>query len=70
MIPIANRFLINEEISHWSKNSISNVLGQRQLNKTGRPDPTATEKVENVRAAQSNVPPPKPVNLGMKPFKR
>lgn len=68
MVPINNRFLINEIVPMWSRRSIGNTI--RQTIKTVRPNPTATEKVKNIEAAQNNIPSPKPVNLGMKPFRR
>ena len=67
MISLADKFLIDEGFFSWTRNSISNVLGRRQLNKTaGRPE-TATEKVGQLKAEQKPVPTPKePVKLGFK----
>jgi len=72
MIPVAKLFLLDEGILDWMKNSISNVLGRRQLNKAARPAVTATEKVGKVRAAQENIPlpaPKVPVKMGMEGIK-
>ena len=70
MLSIAKLFLINEIgpiQPTWTKSSTMNTRGQGFQIRTGRPDPTATVEVEKNRNALRNVPPPKPVNLGMKP---
>jgi hypothetical protein len=67
MIPIAKLFLINELVPMWPRMSVGNTAGPAI--QTGRVVPTATEKIEKTRAAQRNVVPIKPVDLGMKPFK-
>jgi hypothetical protein len=70
MISIARLFLIDEIgpiLGPPFRNSIGSTVGQPV--QTGRVNPTATEKVENIRMRQRSVPTPKSVDLGMKPFK-
>jgi len=47
MISIIDKFLINESIFHWARNSITNILGKRQLNRLGRGQLTSDDKIEN-----------------------
>ncbi len=70
MISIRDKFLINEGILSWMRNSISNVLGRRQMNKLGKPNETAAEEIAKIRVVQNKIPKPKAVNLGMKPFRK
>lgn len=73
MIPIGYKLLINEGFLDWAKNSISNVLGKRMLNKPLRSQITSNEKIQNTEAIQQRLTPKpaprEPVNLGFKKFK-
>lgn len=70
MIPIADKFLINEGIFSWAKTSISNLLGKRAFNKPVKTQLTANDKIENSEKLQKRLTPkpirPEPVKLGFK----
>jgi len=57
MISIIDKFLINESIFHWARNSITNILGKRQLNRLGRGQLTSDDKIENSEKIQRRLTP-------------
>jgi len=57
MIPVADKFLIHEGVFNWARNSISNLLGRRALNKQVRPQLTANDKIENSDRIQRRLTP-------------
>jgi len=74
MIPISDKFIINEGFLDWMKNSISNILGRRMLNKPLKSQITSNEKIQNTEQISKRLTPkpslkkPTPTGLGFKKF--